>query len=237
MEQARRFARERYGLIATQGGGYCSSSCCRADAAEPQPAGRSGRLGYADADLASVPKGSNPGLVCGNPHLVAWLQGGETVLDLGSGGGLDFFLAARKVGITGHVIGVDMTAEMVSLARKNLSDVAVDNVDFRLGEIEHLPVADRVVDVIMSNCVVNLSPDKAAVFKEAMRVLKPGGRLAMTDVVATVPEITDMRSSSGFVDIRITPLEQSDEILKAWEVRRRPRHDVVSATIEARKPA
>ena len=260
MDDTKRFVRATYGQIAGEGGDCCSSSCCQDDDGETLPATTSARLGYRDTDLASVPQGSNLGLGCGTPHRLAELQEGETVLDLGSGGGLDCFLAARQVGSRGHVIGVDMTAEMVSLARQHLNAHGVDHVDFRLGEIEHLPVADGCVDVVMSNCVINLSPDKAAVFLEAMRVLKPGGRLAISDVVATAPvppslrrdlgavarclggaatvsEITDMLSGTGFVDVRIETLERSDESVRTWAAPRGLRDDIVSATIEARKPA
>ena len=261
MDETRRVVRETYGQIAAEGGGCCSSSCCHDDEdAETPSVETSARLGYRDTDLASVPHGSNLGLGCGNPHRRADPQEGETVLDLGSGGGLDCFLAARQVGRGGHVIGVDMTAEMVSLARQNLNESNVEHVEFRLGEIEHLPVADACVDVVMSNCVVNLSPDKAAVFAEAMRVLKPGGRLAISDVVATAPlplslrrdlhavasclggaatvsEITDMLTGSGFVDVRIDTHERRDERVVGWTASRGLQDDIVSATIEARKPA
>ena len=133
------------------------------------------RLGYSQADLDQVPAGANMGLGCGNPKAIASLQQGEVVVDLGAGGGFDCFLAANEVGTTGQVIGVDMTPEMVSKARANANREDFPQVEFRLGEIEHLPVADRIADVVISNCVVNLSPDKAQVFREAFRVLKPGG--------------------------------------------------------------
>jgi ubiquinone/menaquinone biosynthesis C-methylase UbiE len=198
------------------------------------------------AELSQIPEGANLGLGCGNPQGIAALSPGETVLDLGSGGGIDCFLAAQQVGDSGWVIGVDMTPQMLARARANAAKSGVRNVEFRLGEIEHLPVSDASVDVILSNCVVNLSPDKPAVFREAFRVLKPGGRLAISDMVAKGPlpaevradldsytgciggaaeisELKEMLSQAGFVDVRITPKAASRDL-------------VVSANIEARRP-
>jgi len=206
-----------------------------------------------------VPEGANMGLGCGNPHAIASLKEGETVLDLGSGGGFDCFLAARAVGEAGRVIGVDMTPEMVSKARRNAASAGVTNIEFRLGEIENLPVADASVDVIISNCVINLSPEKPKVFKEALRVLKPGGRLAVSDVVATaqlpdemksdlalyagcvagaapIDELTDMLKEAGFTDIRIQPKDESREFIRDWSPGMGVEDFVVAATIEAVKP-
>jgi SAM-dependent methyltransferase len=217
-------------------------------------------LGYSDEELGAVPEGADLGLGCGNPQAIAALRPGERVLDLGSGAGFDAFLAARQVGPDGHVLGVDMTAAMVAKARGNAIKAGLTNVEFRLGEIEHLPVSDASVDVIMSNCVINLSPDKAAVFAEAFRVLAPGGRLAISDVVAlaplpeslaadvaaytgcisgaaTVSDLRKMLNDAGFNDVRIDIKAGSRAIVGGWLPGRRVEDYVASASIEAVKAA
>lgn len=199
------------------------------------------------------------GLGCGNPQAIAALQAGEVVLDLGSGGGFDCFLAASQVGDSGQVIGVDMTPAMISKARINADKGGYRNVEFRLGEIEHLPVADGTVDVIISNCVINLSPDKAQVFRDSFRVLKSGGRLAISDIVATaelpedakrdlalyagcmagaslIAELESMMHAAGFERISITPKDASREFIRNWAPGRKIEDFVVSANIEAFKP-
>ena len=256
-DQVRQHIRERYAGIAKSAGTCgCGSGCCQPDALLNPDA--SAQIGYSSEELAAVPEGANLGLGCGNPQAIAALMPGEIVVDLGCGGGFDCFLAARRVGKKGQVIGVDMTPEMIHKARENAEKGRIRNVDFRLGEIEHLPVADGIADVILSNCVINLSPDKPQVYAEAARVLKPGGRLAISDVVAvapipakvkrnlqshsgciagsaTVPETQRMLKKAGFANIRIDVKEQSKEFIKDWFPGSGAEKYVRSATIEARK--
>ena len=253
-DDIREHVRNRYGEIAQEG---TADGCCTVGAPF-KISDMANKIGYSEADCLNVPAEANMGLGCGNPTAIAALKEGETVLDLGSGGGVDCFLARRQVGETGHVIGVDMTPDMITLARKNAEKSGYTNVEFRLGEIEHLPVADSAVDVLISNCVINLSPDKQQVYKEAFRVLKPGGRIAISDVLATAPipqeikqdlaliscciggaeyieDIRAMLQHAGFTDIQITPKENSKEIVSAWAPDKNVDAFVASCTIEAKK--
>ena len=262
-DEHRQNVREAYAQVASannegQSCG-CGPSCCGTSDDGAINTLISTRLGYSQADLDLVPAGADMGLGCGNPKAIAALKPGETVVDLGSGGGFDCFLAVREVGRSGRVIGVDMTPDMVSKARVNAQKGQYENVEFRLGEIEHLPIADGVADVVISNCVINLSPNKPEVFRDAFRVLKAGGRLAISDVVATVelPEemrndarliagcmgnasliedLEEMMRAAGFEQIRIQPKDESKEFIKDWAPGQNVTDFVVSATIEAVKP-
>jgi len=189
-----------------------ASSCCGVSDDVQINALISTRLGYSQEDLDKVPQGADMGLGCGNPRAIASLKSGEVVLDLGSGGGFDAFLAAQEVGDKGRVIGIDMTPAMVSKARSNAEKARFNNVEFRLGEIEYLPVADHCVDVIISNCVINLSPDKARVFREAYRVLNNGGRLAISDVVASIDLPESLRHDPDLHSACVSGASSIDEL-------------------------
>ncbi len=249
--EVKELVRTWYGDIAPGNAGCCGPTTA-------SPAASCG-MGYSEADLASLPEGADLGLGCGNPQALAAMRAGEVVVDLGSGAGIDCFLAAQQVGPAGRVIGIDMTHEMLAKARANAERVKAANVEFRLGEIEHLPIADNTADVVISNCVINLVPDKERVYREAFRVLKPGGRIAIADVINTAPlppelasdatllcaclsgaattrQIEDWLAAAGFIDILITLKPGSRELVESWAPGRGMEDYAASATIEARKP-
>ncbi len=261
-DAVRNNVRDSYSKVATadNAGDCCgvATSCCGVSDDAKINQLISTRLGYSKDDLINVPEGADMGLGCGNPKALAALQQGETVVDLGSGGGFDAFLAANEVGKTGRVIGVDMTPEMISKARSNAAKANYSNVEFRLGEIEFLPVADNSVDAIMSNCVINLSPNKQQVFNDAYRILKIGGRLAISDVVSStelpdeikndsqlysacvsgassIDELQQMMQRAGFKNIKIEPKDESREFIKDWAPGSKIEDYVVSANIQANK--
>lgn len=259
-DKTRKMVRDRYAGKVMKNACGCQTgsaeSCCGSSTSIADS--KNHLMGYSKEDLNSVVEGANLGLGCGNPTAIGNLKQGEIVLDLGSGGGFDCFLAAKKVGDKGRVIGVDMTPEMLSKARENAVKMGTPNVEFRLGEIEHLPVADNSVDVIISNCVVNLSPEKRQVFKDAYRVLKPGGRLVISDVVATaeipdqlreqaalltgciagaehIDRIRNLLDEVGFHEVKIELKTYSKELVSEWFPGSGAENYVASADIEAVK--
>ncbi|HEY5946556.1 MAG TPA: arsenite methyltransferase [Kofleriaceae bacterium] len=268
-DQIRTEVREHYSAIARGAESACcgpaaqastSTGCCAPVAAtQGDRVEATRRLGYSDAELAAAPDTANLGLGCGNPQAIAQLRAGEVVVDLGSGGGFDAFLAARAVGATGRVIGVDMSHDMIALARKNAGKHDARNVEFRLGEIEHLPIADNSADVVISNCVINLAPDKRAVYADVLRVLKPGGRIAISDVVALAPmpeqvandiaalcgcvagaalasDLEPMLLALGYTDIQVEIDPASRDVIAAWAPDQGYERFAASARISARKP-
>ncbi len=261
-DKIRNNVRDAYSKVAdADNEGECcgvASSCCGVSDDDKINQLISTRLGYSEEDLNNVPDGADMGLGCGNPKAIASLQQGEVVVDLGSGGGFDAFLAANEVGQSGRVIGVDMTPEMISKARNNAAKAGYENIEFRLGEIEHLPIADNSIDAIMSNCVINLSPNKQQVFNDAFRVLKIGGRLAISDVVSStelpdnikndnqlysacvsgassIDSLQKMMETAGFKNITIDPKDESRDFIKDWAPGSNIEDFVVSANIQAIK--
>ncbi|CAN7615056.1 arsenite methyltransferase [Paenibacillus sp. LjRoot56] len=259
-DEVRQHVRNRYKQIAIES--IPSSACCSSTAPATSccstPDEVSSKLGYSNEELNVVPSGANLGLGCGNPQAIASLKLGEVVLDLGSGAGFDVFLASKQVGEQGKVYGVDMTPEMISRARQNAQKHGYENVEFRLGEIEHLPILNDSIDAIISNCVINLSPDKQQVFKEAYRVLKQGGRLAISDVVmtselpaelksdlnslagcvsgaSTIDEVMVFLQRSGFQNIVVEPKDDSREFIKDWVPGANVENYIQSAIIKAIK--
>jgi len=259
--QIKEMVRARYGDIAatSRSSGCAQASSCCAPSTPASAADKARRMGYSDAELQAAPEGANLGLGCGNPQVIAALKPGEVVIDLGSGAGFDCFLAAEQVGAAGRVIGVDMTYEMLARARANAAAIGAGNIEFRLGELEHLPVANNIADVVISNCVINLVPDKAQVFREAFRVLKPGGRLVVSDVVNAAPlsevlradptlfcgcisgaapaaQIEAWLAEAGFVAVRLAEKPESREMIQDWAPGLGIENYVISATIEGQKP-
>jgi ubiquinone/menaquinone biosynthesis C-methylase UbiE len=222
-EDFRRTVREGYGQIARGE----SASCCGSRTRGGGAGNLAAAVGYDEADLARLPEGANMGLSCGNPTALAELKAGESVVDLGAGGGFDIFIAGERVGTEGRAIGVDMTADMIERARAGISvyhqRTGLDNVEFRLGEIEHLPLADASVDVVISNCVINLSPHKAQVWREIARVLKPGGRVAVSDLAlkrelpVLVSDTEVMVRDAGLTDLQLEPRDGYIAAMEEWQ--------------------
>ncbi len=259
-EQIKQQIRDSYQAVAeNEENCGCAPGTCCAPNDQTTSTYLSGKMGYSKQQMEAVPDGANLGLGCGNPQAIASLKEGETVLDLGSGAGFDAFLAAGAVGSNGKVIGVDMTAAMLNKARANAKKGNYKHVEFRLGEIEHLPLADNSVDVIISNCVINLSPDKPQVFKEAFRVLKSGGRLAVSDVVrlaefteeekrddklyaacisgaSSIDELKSIMEIAGFESIDIRSKADSKSLIEDWNMGAAITQKVISAQIMAIKP-
>lgn len=257
----REAVKDNYAKVALENSDFTGCGCGPDECCGPSDRDHdavSAAMGYTDEELAAVPEGANLGLGCGNPQAIAALKPGETVLDLGSGAGFDAFLAVRQVKESGMVYGVDMTPEMVSKARKNARKAGFDNVKFKLGHIEDLPLDTDSVDVVISNCVINLSPEKQKVLNEAYRVLKPGGRVAISDVVATadipveyqddlklhsacvsgastITDLEQMLVNSGFRNISIEPKNESKEFIRNWVPGANVEDYVVSAAITAEK--
>jgi len=244
-QTVREAVREGYAKIAKKEGSCCSGvSCCGSNAEDSAQLAQ--YVGYSAEELAALPEGANMGLSCGNPNALAALRLGEVVLDLGAGGGFDVFIAARKVGATGRAIGVDMTPEMLARARKNVAGYkkrsGLDNVEFRLGEIEHLPVADASMDVVISNCVINLSPDKPQVWREIARVLKPGGRVAVSDLALLkplpAPVVGMVEALVGCVAgaVLVAETERMAREAGLTEIRLKPKTDYVKAMTDWNDP-
>ncbi|KUK90552.1 MAG: type 11 methyltransferase [Marinimicrobia bacterium 46_43] len=253
------YIKEKYGLIARNSGSCCDfspSPCC--SSSNETPIELSIKIGYSPQEISDVPEGANLNLGCGNPQMLASLKLGEVVLDLGSGAGFDSFLAARQVGLRGKVLGIDMTAEMVKKARENAVKGAYLNTFFQLGQIERIPLRDNCIDVIISNCVINLSTDKTRVFREAYRVLKPGGRLAISDTIALteLPEeikndldlysacfagameykkLEHLLEAIGFSNIRVDFAEKGFDITRNWSLSHNLKDYIRSAAISANK--